>query len=426
MFYLLAACLAVMSTAPSTLPTHALSSAAPAPSKIDEGRGHGRADLTGHVQGDDGRPASGHVYVYTAGPKEGVGTVCSSCYLDCGKRAAIDGRGRFLLPQLDTTLVFRLLVVSPGHVSRFVERVDPSGKPQEIVVNPMPQVDSRFLIRGRIVDPWGNPVIGASVTPFGRQWPSRKQFGRVPVLDPIAVSDARGEFMIATTDTSGGYYLRVAARGFASRMITNVHSGAKPIEIRLAEGVTVTGRLLLDDRPFAGAVIGICQLDRNAESFLGADRVAADETGHFELVNVIPDDRHVLYAEMSSVMPHAFPCETLAAGHDGTRMDIGTLRAGEGSTLRGRILLSDGRPLPPHSRLMIGRDPAWDNLVIALDSTGTFLIQGVPAETCEVFPRIMEYRMSLDQSPLVKPFPNSVRVFPDGRPFVLRLDPIRH
>src|SRR6266581_595932 len=97
-------------------------------------------------------------------------------------------------------------------------------------------------------------------------------------------------------------------------MLRHVRVGGGSVTVRLVEGVTVTGRVLRDGMPLDGTVVGICQLDRDAASFVGFDRIGVDTTGRFSFFNVIPDDRHLLYAETKSVIPYWVPAETLAAG----------------------------------------------------------------------------------------------------------------
>src|SRR5688572_3149802 len=85
-----------------------------------------RPDLTGVVKDQEGKPLrEASVFIYTAGPKEGVGILCPSCYADCRKRTRTDSEGRFKIESLDPALLFRVLVVAKGHRPEFVGKVDP-------------------------------------------------------------------------------------------------------------------------------------------------------------------------------------------------------------------------------------------------------------------------------------------------------------
>src|SRR4051794_25945955 len=83
-------------------------------------------DLAGTVTDAGGRPLPGAtVYVYTAGPRQGTSSFCPSCYVDCGKRQVTDARGRFRIPSLDRSLLFRILTVREGYEPAFTPKVDP-------------------------------------------------------------------------------------------------------------------------------------------------------------------------------------------------------------------------------------------------------------------------------------------------------------
>ncbi len=54
---------------------------------------HSRPDLSGTIHNDNGSPLpNASVFIYTAGPKEGPGILCPSCYADCRKSAKADPR----------------------------------------------------------------------------------------------------------------------------------------------------------------------------------------------------------------------------------------------------------------------------------------------------------------------------------------------
>src|SRR5437868_5681841 len=85
-----------------------------------------RADLNGRVVDASGKPIRGaSVFIYTAGARVGVNPFCPSCYADCSKRAATGDDGGFLIRSLDSSLIFRVLVVGEGFGPSFVDKVDP-------------------------------------------------------------------------------------------------------------------------------------------------------------------------------------------------------------------------------------------------------------------------------------------------------------
>src|SRR5687767_1504387 len=113
-----------------------------------------RPTLTGTVKGQSEDPLrDAIVFIYTAGPKEGVGILCPSCYSDCRKRAKTDGAGKFAIESLDPTLRFRILVVAKGYQPEFVANVDPAEKPVEVTLEPIVGGDTpKKRVRGIVVN----------------------------------------------------------------------------------------------------------------------------------------------------------------------------------------------------------------------------------------------------------------------------------
>src|SRR5262245_3502776 len=70
----------------------------------EEGRAE-PMDITGEVLDEGGEPVVGaQIFVESARPRKGSGTVCPSCYPDCTKRARTDAKGEFKLPAMDGNL----------------------------------------------------------------------------------------------------------------------------------------------------------------------------------------------------------------------------------------------------------------------------------------------------------------------------------
>src|SRR5262249_5975542 len=132
---------------------------------IDAQESGPRPNLTGTVRDDAGRPINGAtVFIYTAGPKEGAGILCPSCYADCRKRTATDAAGKFTIASLDPSLLFRVLVGPKGRHPEFVSKVDPAERP--IAVTLKPQSDGTApnqRLAGRVIDSDGAPVAGAVI-----------------------------------------------------------------------------------------------------------------------------------------------------------------------------------------------------------------------------------------------------------------------
>jgi hypothetical protein len=62
--------------------------------------------------------------------------------------------------------------------------------------------------------------------------------------------------------------------------------------------------------------------------------------------------------------------------------------------LSGRVALADGKPVPPHTRVMIVRDDTRDSTFAETDADGHFVATGIPPELIEIFISIPGYHIS--------------------------------
>ena len=176
-----------------------------------------RPDLAGVVRDQDGKPLGGaSVFIYTAGPKEGVGILCPSCYADCRKRTATDKEGRFKIESLDPTLLFRVLVVAKGHRPEFVSKINPAAKPIAVTLKPNRGEESPDRqVKGRVVDADGKPIPGAVVGIRGVSRGQSTRFGGNDDIDQVAVTNDEGLFLINGKTSFDAVGVEVEARGCA-------------------------------------------------------------------------------------------------------------------------------------------------------------------------------------------------------------------
>lgn len=73
---------------------------------------------------------------------------------------------------------------------------------------------------------------------------------------------------------------------------------------------------------------------------------------------------------------------------------MGDLPVARGSRVRGRVLLADGKPLPPGTRLLVSREEAWDSRLVELGPDGRFAMAGLPAERYRLAVSVPGYRVS--------------------------------
>ena len=90
----------------------------------------------------------------------------------------------------------------------------------------------------------------------------------------------------------------------------------------------------------------------------------------------------------------AVPDKVITTGKSGTEQDLGKLEIQPAFTIAGRVVLSDGKSIPPHTRLFLGRQKAADSQQTTLDEQGHFEFKDVPAESVSLAIRIKGYRLS--------------------------------
>ena len=240
-----------------------------------------RPDIQGTVVDEQGNAISDAVVaVYTARLRIGTSPYCPSCYADCRKQTKSDDEGHFLIPALDPKLLFRLLFVAEGHSPQFVDNVDAAKGP--IVVSLLRIAPERstpgHVMKGLITEPDGNPVAGATITPFGIEmkqdrkttdsddipfdieideqgnWEVKTRHSirsfviptprpvRPDEVDPLAVTNEEGEFCLTSVSSDLTVLVTVRAHGLAAVPSYKLHTGSQRHHIKLGRGVSVKGR----------------------------------------------------------------------------------------------------------------------------------------------------------------------------------------
>ena len=357
-------------------------------------------NLVGMVSSSTGAPVTNaSIFIYTAGPRQGAGIVCPSCYADCHKSTNSDASGKFEIQSLSPVLLFQVLVVAPGYTPTFFSKVDPLKGPFDARLNPRStkNIPPSQIISGRVVnarkEPLANAVVSVEMTQIGDTG-----YGYTPKgTDPLAITDEHGEFSILSAVKFDSMDLRVDARGYARQNFTRVHPGLKPLECVVTEGAALTGQVLWNSYPLTNVSIGVVGVDRSMGNFTGDFVYGTDENGRFLFLNLPPDRDYALYGLMDSLHPFgALPARTIHVGKDGSVTDVGTLRVMPGHRLAGQVKLSDDQAIPAHTHLFIGRDLAWDTSTdIVLPPDGRFDLTNVPAETISIDTRVNGYHYSV-------------------------------
>ena len=370
-----------------------------------------RLSLTGKVSDANRNPVEhATVLVYSAGVKKGYSLYCPTCYVDCGKHAITDAKGTFTITGLNPDLWFRLLVAFDGYEPTFVNKVDPSlGTPVAATLVRRPAAtDATKLFRGRIEDSHGLPVRDAIVEPVGILLDNKtgnSLYGVIDGLEPVAVSNKNGEFEIAYSKPGLKILASVEARAMAPTF-TVIPAGGERL-IKLVEGAVVRGRLVQDGKPVGNAEIGLIGRPRGGYArdlqVTGYPyeeiRIGTQSDGTFVITNVpVPADWYV-YGKMESLANRGatgvIGCSTK---RDTEIVDIGDIQIKPAHRLRGKVVLSDGKPIPEGMRVTISSERAWDDQTAMLPSDGRFEFVGLAAGDYSLFASVKGY--SLPKTPV--------------------------
>jgi hypothetical protein len=386
-----------------------------------------RATITGKVAENSGKPLEHTtVMVYEARVRKGYSAFCPTCWIDCGKRTATNAEGAFTISGLNPELVFTLLVIREGFSSAYVRNIDPAKGPAEITtLKPRPVIqDTSQVVRGLVIDGHGDPVKEAvieqqGVTFKGPDGRIGTRFGgAMDWIDQIAVTNDKGEFEIAFSKPAVEMIVSVQPRAMASRLFT-LPTGPDRHKLTVTEGAVVRGRLVLPDgKPVGNAEVGLTTHSRRSGTTLPEVRIGTREDGTFVITNVLPGRIFIAYPKMESLAGRnlaggVVPLETK---DDGQEIDIGDIVVRPAHTVRGKIVLSDGKPIPPDMRVSLGADMAWDSQIKPIAPDGSFEFRGVADGVYSLSPAVRSYRAG-------DGFGIEILVKGDFNNLVVRMDP---
>jgi hypothetical protein len=273
--------------------------------------------------------------------------------------------------------------------------------------------DADLVLRGRVLDEKGKPVVNATVEPYGIQLgEGRGMFGTLRGLaDPLAVTNEKGEFRLGTTKKGAPLYLEVNAPALAPRKAGWCTPGPTVHEVRLSVGVAVRGRVVKDGKPVPGITLQLCatrdQPGRRPRPGSGPyvppdwleTKIATDKDGHFLFSYVPPDREYRLWGVMDSCRTYgAVPEQKVTAGASGTVVELGEVAMRPGLRLSGRLVLPDGKPPPARARVVLGlryeATPYGDGQLAVTGADGEFTFTGLPAAVYEVTVRAPGYHVS--------------------------------
>lgn len=377
----------------------------------------GRATLHGTILDAKGNPLPGvTVMVYHAGVKTGYSIYCPSCYVDCGKRVLTDAHGNFQINDLAPDLWFTVLAARDGYVPKLTKAIDPAKDPAptlKLDAAPSP-TDFSGVVRGRIVDARGSPVRDAVITPTGVMQGASSDYGTIPGLQPIAVTNRHGEFEVSYDKPTPKMLLQVEARTLAPKFAV-LETGPERHSITLSDGATITGRLIANGKPVPNAQVGLIPKGRGGFgdklTVIGNPydeiRIGTDGKGRFTVTNVPAAVDWYVYAKMASVSGQGatIPVE-VKVDRDGQYLTAPDLQLKPGYSLKGTVLLSDQKPIPPGMHVSVSSNTVWDTQTTDLGADGRFEFVNLPVGDYEIWASVKGYD---EKDPNAQPVPVSVK-----------------
>lgn len=362
-----------------------------------------KATVAGKVADANGKPVEhATVLVYEAGVRKGYSIYCPTCWTDCGKRATTDANGSYSIGGLNPELVFNLLVIGDGYSTTFLKKTDPAKGPADTAVlkTRTPPEDPAQAVRGLIVDGRGKPVRDAVIEQQGVTY--RDAEGRLGTmfggargwLDAVAVTNEKGEFEVAFGKPAESMILNVSPRGMSAKLVT-LPTGSERKTVTVTDGAMIHGRLMQDGKPVANAEIGVSTHSRNAANTLPEVRIGTREDGTFAITNIPAGRVYYLYAKMESLAARGIAAELIETEtkDDGQEVDVGDIQVKPGLTLRGKVVLSDRKTIPPDMHMNLSADRARDTQSVVIAEDGSFEFKGLSKGVYEFAAPVKGYRL---------------------------------
>lgn len=206
-----------------------------------------------------------------------------------------DSEGRFLIAAVPEGAL-DLSVAAHGYVTLTLPRLDVTGGEAATFDAGTVRLSPEEVLRGRIEDPAGDPLAGASVTVLPEHPFMALAQDRMPLV-PDAVSGPDGSFEIGGLRTRQRVKLRVDLDGYGLAVTPLVAVGAEPVLVVLEPGRTLQGTVIDGARqPVPGAMVLVSGTDHvqlsGGQVFSASkpsnDWIRTDDEGRFRIDGLSP------------------------------------------------------------------------------------------------------------------------------------------
>lgn len=352
--------------------------------------------IGGTVQTQDGKPIAGATAtIISASIRGGNDTVAPWRYPDAGKTAKTDAAGEFKIGPVDRTLTFQLVVFAAGYEPNF-EGVNSTKVRPKLTLQPRPAMpnDPKRIVSGVVVDSNGHPLAGAVIRPRGYRIGPNIWYGNDRGFDRNVVTDDQGKFYLVADKPVDAINLMVTAREAPRKMFEAVPTAAQDNRLQMPEGASLRGRVVDHGEPVAGAKLGLVQANRSMQTFVGLFQIAADSRGRFLFTDLPANEDYFVYGTQSLGERSAIGQQPVHVGVPGSESNAGDLTVGPAYHLRGRIVLSDGKPVPPMTQMYVYREGIWNNHAVKLNADGEFDDSGLTPGVVDIYLYTDNYHLS--------------------------------
>jgi hypothetical protein len=344
----------------------------------------GRQRIAGRVTSAEGAPFAGAlITILRVGPLAGPNLDNPWCYPDCGKHAVSNTEGWFEISGMEDPWAFTVRVEGKGHFPEFFAASLIAGEPFNIRLDEPRSAPERSYhsVTAQALQPDGRPAAGMHVAVIDAKFRGLSDVGEQ--LDLTATTDAEGRFTLFSEQPLAELTVTLDA----SEPLNQRPFHLKPLKqaniLQLLEGTTVTGRVLKMTKPVEGVTVGIVGLTPTYGEFSGTYEAKTDRDGRFAIQSVFPERDFYLFTRMNSLRGENLAAikQMVRSWGDGQTTEIAELNLHPSHRVRGRLVFSDGTPVPPDIRVALSRAGIFDSQETVADRDGRFLFEGVPSES---------------------------------------------
>ncbi|HTV39308.1 MAG TPA: carboxypeptidase-like regulatory domain-containing protein [Candidatus Sulfotelmatobacter sp.] len=329
-------------------------------------------------------------------------------------RARTDGQGDFKIGSLDPQWLYSGYVMAPGCQLKWLSQIDPTAPLNVSLEAADTNVSQDRILHGQVVDPLGHPIPGALIEIRGSTrnasmtWPAFD-------VDPYFVSDQAGNFVIIGKTAFDAVDGTVAADGFAESdfaqwpsdadnqewartgtMPEGLAGFARPVhQMTLVEGASLDGRLLSSGKPVANAQIRLNACGARSNCWFWKEWTLTDAQGKFVFSHLPPNQSFSICGSWDlPASGCAVPQTNVHLGENDSANNIGDIEAVPVCPVAGKILLSNGKPLPPKSFYFLGDDSMGNSLSSPFGIDGSFRFPAVPGDQVSIYLRVPGYGLT--------------------------------